>query len=103
MAGEWHIERLVPVVHDEVRWKSVGTFSDGSPYRDHRPVCEQTMREELWSYQLHFPEQIVRLRRPDNSIIEPPPNENAPQTNYRRPAPNPSLWGRDAMVSRGIP
>lgn len=52
------------------RWRTVGRFTEGAPWRDERPVNEDTMREELLGYLRTFPHRPARVVAPDGSILE---------------------------------
>jgi len=52
------------------KWKVVGAFHAGSQWRDHRVVNDETMREEVRMYRDTWPHRLVRVIKPDGSILE---------------------------------
>lgn len=51
------------------RWEVVGEFVAGSPWRDGRPVNDETMREELQAYRKSWPTYFVRVRCPNGLVL----------------------------------
>lgn len=52
------------------KWQSVGEFVAGSPWRDERPVNDETMREELIGYERTWIKYEARVIRPDGTILQ---------------------------------
>lgn len=44
------------------RWEVTGEFVAGSPWRDGRPVDDETMREEVKGYRRTWPAYLARVR-----------------------------------------
>lgn len=55
---------------DQKNWHLAGIFEQGAKWRDHRPVCDETMQEELIGYRdLWRPHRVARIRKPDGTFI----------------------------------
>lgn len=55
------------------KWEMVGVFRAGAPWRDGRPVNDETMREEAEGYRRTWPQYLARVRRPDGEILKEQP------------------------------
>jgi hypothetical protein len=51
------------------RWEVMGEFVAGSPWRDGRPVDDETMREEVKGYRRTWPAYLARVRCPNGEIL----------------------------------
>ena len=51
------------------RWEVMGEFVAGSPWRDGRPVGDETMREEVKGYRRTWPAYLARVRCPNGEIL----------------------------------
>lgn len=67
MCAWYRIERAHHT-HPE-RWSVVGEFAAGAPWRDERPVNDETMREEVKGYRRTWYEYFARVRRPNGEIL----------------------------------
>jgi hypothetical protein len=56
-------------LHMPDRWRVVGEFNAGSPWRDERPVSAETMREEVNGYRRTWPRFEARVRCPNGEIL----------------------------------
>lgn len=65
--GCYLIERKHRTLRD--KWRAVGVFVAGSPWRDGRPVDNETMREEVKGYELKWPRFEARARCPNGEIL----------------------------------
>ena len=51
------------------KWEVMGEFVVGSPWRDGRPVADETMREEVEGYRRTWPAYLARVRCPNGEIL----------------------------------
>jgi hypothetical protein len=51
------------------KWRRVGKFVAGSPWRDDRPVNDEAMREERIGYERTWRKYEARVIRPDGTIL----------------------------------
>jgi hypothetical protein len=65
--GEYIIERRHKHLVD--KWRVMGRFTEGSPYRDGRSIGEKTMQDELVSCRIEWSDYELRVRCPDGKII----------------------------------
>lgn len=63
----YRIERRHSYLPDS--WQVAGEFVAGSPWRDGRPVDDETMREEVKLYESVWSKYTARARRPDGTIL----------------------------------
>lgn len=61
------IERKHRTIPD--KWRVVGEFKAGSPWRDERPVNDETMREEVKGYERTWTRYEARVRCPNGEIL----------------------------------
>lgn len=61
------IERKHRTIPDS--WRVVGEFVAGSPWRDERPVNDETMREEVKGYMRTWTRYEARVRCPNGEIL----------------------------------
>ena len=61
------IERKHRTIPD--KWRVVGEFVAGSPWRDERPVNDETMREEAKGYMRTWTRYEARVRCPNGEIL----------------------------------
>ena len=57
-------------IHMPDRWRVVGEFVEGTPWRDGRPVGDATMQEEVKGYRRAWPRYEARVWSPDGELLE---------------------------------